>query len=628
MKRNVQKNVSVIIALVLCITFGVAVSIYANPMENVSLNLSLMPEGEDFSPENFDDKGWTVYTQEGDAVTELTPDGFGGYLGVELGQTFYFSRVMEEELDAPILQISSVESMFAVFLDDDLIYTDCPELDNRIGYLTLPMNEWLREESITISLPQSYHGKTLTIAQSMPEYAETATVMAYPTNVMLYCGYAYESGLIAESFSTAVLATVAFVVGVVLLLAFVRNGDAGMLCIALVAFLWMISTLFETSFHDSYFGIMWYDIPGICRMFSALALLIFLISSAGRLKKVMWGLIALYGVSLIVYTAIIIVNPMSINSLLWFLQGALSEWIVCIAFLVVSVLGILYWRKESRFYRLFTPLSVGIVVVFWTVLMLTDGSFVWEQLVLSLGSGSITFVYYRLLPLMMIAALAAALVEAVKSELDRRTEKQVLENRRQLTLESYENMRRQHEEVMMLRHDMSKHFLALQEMSSEETIKAYLNELIGQNQNIRPVVQCGNEMLDIILNSKLSAAADAGIKVEIVKANAPEKLPLSDADLCSLVMNIMDNALTAAAGSGEADPFIRLNVHVKSDYLAFVCENSADMGKTEQKLKKETVPKHGLGLKIVRGITERYNGLLDTEYGEHHYRICVEFPLF
>lgn len=171
-----------------------------------------------------------------------------------------------------------------------------------------------------------------------------------------------------------------------------------------------------------------------------------------------------------------------------------------------------------------------------------------------------------------------------------------------LTLESYEKMRRQHEEVMMLRHDMNRHFLALQEMSSEETIKAYLNELIGQNQNIRPVVQRRNEMLDIILNSKLSAAADAGIKVEIVKANAPEKLPLSDADLCSLVMNIMDNALTAAVGSGEAEPFIRLNVHVKSDYLAFICENSADMGKAEPEHKKETVPKHGLGLKIVRGI--------------------------
>lgn len=40
-----------------------------------------------------------------------------------------------------------------------------------------------------------YQGKTLTIAQSFPEWTETGSVTAWPANLMLYCGYAYESGL-------------------------------------------------------------------------------------------------------------------------------------------------------------------------------------------------------------------------------------------------------------------------------------------------------------------------------------------------------------------------------------------------------------------------------------------------
>ena len=56
-----------------------------------------------------------------------------------------------------------------------------------------------------------------------------------------------------------------------------------------------------------------------------------------------------------------------------------------------------------------------------------------------------------------------------------------------------------------------------------------LDELIGENEKIRPVVQSGNEMLDVILNSKLSAAADAGIVVELARMQAPNKLPLTDA---------------------------------------------------------------------------------------------------
>ncbi|MBO5197215.1 MAG: hypothetical protein J6B85_01650, partial [Lachnospiraceae bacterium] len=129
MKTKIQKWLPAVLALILCAAFGAILTIYINPMENVSLNLSLTPEGEALSPGDFDEKGWTVYTQEGDTMTELEPDGYGGYWGIELGQTFYFSRVMEEDLDSPTLQISTAEYTFSVFLDDILLYTDCPDLD-------------------------------------------------------------------------------------------------------------------------------------------------------------------------------------------------------------------------------------------------------------------------------------------------------------------------------------------------------------------------------------------------------------------------------------------------------------------------------------------------------------------
>ena len=75
-------------------------------------------------------------------------------------------------------------------------------------------------------------------------------------------------------------------------------------------------------------------------------------------------------------------------------------------------------------------------------------------------------------------------------------------------------------------------------------------------------------MLDIMLNGKLSEAQDAGITLDIVKAEAPEALPISDTDICSLVMNIMNNAVKAAGVAGAVLPFIRLNIHVKNNYFA------------------------------------------------------------
>ena len=137
-----------ILTLTLCLMFGVLLLNCMKPMEDRAYDLSLMSwEGEGV-PEGwvYDQKGWTVFTQEGDAVTELDPDGFGGFDRLdELGQTFYFSSTLSEDVDSPTLRLDATISSVAVFLDGALIYTDCPELNNRIGDLRLPMLEWYRE---------------------------------------------------------------------------------------------------------------------------------------------------------------------------------------------------------------------------------------------------------------------------------------------------------------------------------------------------------------------------------------------------------------------------------------------------------------------------------------------------
>lgn len=134
-------------------------------------------------------------------------------------------------------------------------------------------------------------------------------------------------------------------------------------------------------------------------------------------------------------------------------------------------------------------------------------------------------------------------------------------------------------------------------------------------------------MLDIILNGRLSAAIDAGIKVEIVKAVAPSELPMTDKDLCALVMNIIDNAIKAASEPGVSNPYIRLDIHSKSGFFMFCCENAANIRDTAKKDEEKTVPRHGLVLKIIQTVAERYSGLTDTEYSQDHYRIRVGIPL-
>ena len=606
---------AVILTLTLCLMFGALLLSCMRPMENRAYDLSLHFTSEAI-PEGwvYDQKGWAVFTQEGDTVTGLAPNGFGGFDRLnELGQTFYFSRVLSEDVDSPTLRLDTGNSTVTVFLDGAVLYTDCPELDNRIGYLRLPTLERYREEPVLVTLPQNYAGKTLTVAQSSDPFGgelQEPVMTVWPCAVTLYCGYAYESALVAESFQAAVPAALAFAAGTLLLTLFTAQTfrgkpDFGTLCGALLAFFWLARRLDLSLLPNVPLGPLPVDAAGLARELSLTLLLVFL---AFRLTG--WRRVAIclctgvQGITVAVYVAMQIMGQLTL-----YLVLALSA--ISLAGLVAAlVCGVLEW-KRNWFFHCFCPLTAA-------------GAITWAALGYWRFDGhSSGMLLWPLAGIMTAAALVTALAEAVRWETARRTEARLLAQRNELAQDSYKALRRQNEQVMMLRHDMMKHFQVLRQTVTDEKSAAYLDELIGENEKIRPVVQSGNEMLDVILNSKLSAADDAGIAVKIARMKAPDKLPLTDAELCSLVMNLLDNAVEGASAPGVERPYIKLDFSVKEHFFAISCKNSTTM----EHIQKETAPGRGLGLKIIKQIVARYDDLLETEYGTDYYSVKLAIPL-
>lgn len=301
MKRLIQTLVAAVVALMLAGGCFSMLWIYARPMADQTYDYSLEWEGE-AKPADwvYDQKGWTVFTQEDDCITPLTPDGLGGFSGLDHnGQTFYFSRTLNDTVQSPSLRLNVANRNVVVFLDDEVLYTDVPEADNRIGALSLPMADWDREP-LTVTLPPDYLGKTLTIAQSTGsgEY-ETAELLpvVYPCAVTLYCSYAYESTLVADSFRTAIPATLVFALGVFMLGAFVWRGalghwDGALLLFALMTFAWMISLTQKPTFSYYYFGETPFDIYALART-ATLALLLLYFGMRGDKGRCLLWLLAL-----------------------------------------------------------------------------------------------------------------------------------------------------------------------------------------------------------------------------------------------------------------------------------------------------------------------------------------------
>lgn len=631
MNEIIRKTIAVIVALVLCIGFGTVLMMYSTPMENDSLDLSLVPSVENADPAAYSDKGWSVFTQNGELKTALEPDGLGGFPGISSGQTFYYSRVMEEEMISPMLQIEAADSTFAVWLDSTLLYADCVDLDNQVGRLTLPMSTWHRSEPITVELPADYQGKTLTIAQSYPVKEATAEepLKAYPADVSMYGGYVHESGLISETFGAAASAAVLFAAGIFLLIILIMGKSKGLLWMALAFFLWMAAELAGVSFFGKYFA-EYSNLPvAAVGLFGAAAMLIFLSVRSGKLGGLLWLLTVGYILSACAYTAMQIIFPkFNTEDLISNLIAQLPQLFAFAALIIAIFLGLILWRKDSWFYRIFAPVALAAEAVYWIgFTLITGGGEVMECIKADVHNYSVSYIYQHALPAVAIAILIAAAAEAVKNENERRTERQELEFNRKMTQTGCENMKLRYEETEKLRQEMNSHYLALKEMSGEENVKAHLDELIAQNEAAAPAIKSGNRMIDMVLNSRLGAVSEAGIRAEIGNLHIPEKLPYTDEELYILMTNLIDGAVADAGESVSDEKFLRLHIDIENEFITFLCENSAVDKKTRRMRRKESSSEKNRRFDEMQSIADSNEGVFDNVYIEDLHRVRVSLPL-
>lgn len=631
MKQIIKILAAVLIAVITGAAAISALLFYCTPMENRSYDLSMFAEdGEDYAQ----DKGWTVFINEQGKKKKLTADGFGGFFGLDYaGQTIYFSRELVEELDSPAISIDAANRAVSVFLDDTLLYTDCPDADNRIGYVNLPMFEYDREEDVTVTLPQDCHGKILTIAQSTPVISEKqeagADMTVYPSEAVLYCGYSYESGLIADASKTAIPAAVLFTLGVVLLAVFVWDAAHGSFSavlpvIALAVFLEMCSLLTNAPFFYKYIQDSFrIDLSMLFSHLSISALLLYLALRAVRSR---WILIAAVVLQLASIPLSVLVQYGLWEDSQIYINLVCLPGIVSLPALLAALAYSFYMAdKGSIFHKYMSRTALGLILCYAGFVLLSVpfvpdyAVSVAERVMREISILLPKYTLNLLWSICLASSITALAAELLKKEIERRSAVMLLAVKNELAMESYKNLKHQNMEIQEIRHDTAKHYAVLRTMldKAPERMQEYLDDLIGQLHQVRPVVESGNDVLDILINGKLSAASDAGIQLDIVHAKAPKNLPLSDAELCSLIVNILDNAVNAASSPGITDPYIRLDMQCKNNYFVFSCENSMQPDKNRKG------HGHGYGLKIVDQIMKKYGEMVSVESTGNHFKITV-----
>lgn len=183
------------------------------------------------------------------------------------------------------------------------------------------------------------------------------------------------------------------------------------------------------------------------------------------------------------------------------------------------------------------------------------------------------------------------------------------------------------------RHDYHNHLQNLKAqltMNRLSEMKAYLDELEGDLDNIQVKYNTGDINLDAILNSKLSIAEKDDIEINC-KTEIAGELSIEKTDLCVLIGNLIDNGVEACQKLKKGEKrFLRIYICTRKDQLYISVTNATN--ETVRKLDQEYITNkrgnHGHGLKRINLIVEKYQGYITRANEPGVFVTQILLPLF
>lgn len=225
--------------------------------------------------------------------------------------------------------------------------------------------------------------------------------------------------------------------------------------------------------------------------------------------------------------------------------------------------------------------------------------------------------------LVQISLLINAMVTRRKSRESELYAKQYLESQKEhyLYLESRDTRTKK------FRHDIKTHLFMLREYMEKEDFdaaKKYLQTLNDKASEIGNPINVSNGIADAILNKFYAEAKEKGIEIK-VKGHFPMTCYISAYDICTVLSNIMSNAISAECECGGNS--VLVDIRYIEDDVVIVVENDYNHELTIEngvfKTTKTDSFIHGYGLKNVQECVEKSGGYMSITTDNQRFKVML-----
>lgn len=226
--------------------------------------------------------------------------------------------------------------------------------------------------------------------------------------------------------------------------------------------------------------------------------------------------------------------------------------------------------------------------------------------------------------LILFNIMVIYIYEKLQKTYEALSEKQMLEQAVEAQHNELEIVKSSQDKVDYLRHDFKNHLIIMGQLVADckySELSDYISKSVKSMTEPKQFINTGFSEIDSIMNFKLQEIDGLGTKMKY-SISIPEKLKIDGFDIIVVLGNLLNNAIEALEKTKDKTFFIDVTfeknilfIHIENSFDGIVKKNDKDFVTT-----KASKSGHGIGLKSVNNILEKYNGDIIFSYDNNVFK--------
>ncbi len=241
-----------------------------------------------------------------------------------------------------------------------------------------------------------------------------------------------------------------------------------------------------------------------------------------------------------------------------------------------------------------------------------------------------TFTVSQLFSSALLASMLVLMSLSISAYHKRLTERQQLTDQLRAQELHYGQLQTKMQEARRHKHDFQHHITAIRQMAAAEdhaAILEYCDDLVARSRLYDHIPYSGNAAVDGVLYRYIELAREN--QTELQYSGAIRSQGIKDIDLCVLLGNALENALTGCLTVQE-NRSIRLVAQSEAQTLSLLVHNTFDgvvVQRGDDILSRKRDGRTGVGLASMRSVCEKLGGTLEITWDETHFTVLMILPL-